>query len=104
MINGMFNQLNTKEDYYLAMQLFEPSRYVQIFQDLLDTRVMWVKDSELSDSESGVSDTTHKIVIVPQVGGGQKYYQYILQDDPEAKIYKLGFTLDEVRNIIDSVT
>ena len=101
MQSGIFPPLNTKEDYYLAIQT-NSSNYKQLFQDLLDTRVMWVKERELSSPTEGITDSTHKVIVVPQVGGVSKVYQYALQENTEAKIFKLGFTVTEVMAIVAS--
>ena len=100
MQSGIFPPLNTKADYYLMIQTHS-SKYKQVFQDLLDTRVQWVKTNVLNSTSEGIVDATHKIVIVPRVGGGRDIYQYVLEEDTNAKMYKLGFEVSEIYNILN---
>lgn len=97
----IYPPLNTKADYYLCLQLFGDS-CKQIFQDLLDTRVMWIQTGILSSASEGTTDSTHKIITVPQTGSTPIIYQYELTENSEAKIFKLGFTVSEVSAIINS--
>lgn len=91
---GYPNTLNSREDYEYVKNHFPKSMWEQDFKNLLNTKE-WFNQGEIVST--GKSDSTHKVVTDDQTG---KRYQYELVDDPNSKIYQLGYTVEEVERII----
>lgn len=86
--------LNTKADYEYVRTHFPKNKWEKDFKALLETDE-WFNLGEITGD--GTTDDTHKVVTDEQAG---KKYQYELKDNPDAKIYRLGYTKDEVNAIL----
>lgn len=95
-MRGYPKWLNNKADYEYVRANFSKAQWSKDFQKLLDTRVEWFNVGEVIKGD-GVTDGTHKVVKDEQTG---KLYQYELRDNPNAKIYRIGYTVDEVTAIL----
>lgn len=93
---GYPKHLNTKEDYEYVRTNFPKEQWKADFQDLLDSRCDWFNDGVVEGQ--GITDDTHKVVTDTQEN---KSYQYVYKDNPSAKIHQIGYTVDEVTNIIN---
>ncbi|CAK02287.1 hypothetical protein [Bartonella tribocorum] len=97
--------LNSKEDY-LNMLSFDKIETVRRLEMLLSTRFYWVFVKELSEGEEGIEDDTHRVCVETEtpvdLDGPSiaKRYQYELQESEYAPIFKLGFRVDEVEQLI----
>lgn len=100
-MKGYPSSLNTKEDYLYVRANFPREQWLPDFQHLLDSRKDWFFVSHLPDKESGVTDDTHKVVESQDMDSDTVTYdQYELRDNPTAKIYRLGFTVEEVEELM----
>jgi hypothetical protein len=70
-------------------------------QNLLEGRFYFVKDHELETDDLGVTDATHRVdeertpdpnEPMNTESGTITRYQMLLQEDPNAFIFKIGFT------------
>lgn len=88
--------LNTKQDYlnYLTVQPEETKKELQL---LLKTRFVWKTTAILSAADVGVSDDTHRVV-----GEEPDRHQQEYVEDENAKIFRIGFTVAEVEEIINA--
>lgn len=86
--------LNTKQDY-LNYLTYKPEIAKKELQLLLDTRTVWQTTAILDDAAAGVEDDTHRVT-----GEAGEYRQQVLVEDPNAKIFRLGFTVKEVEEIL----
>lgn len=86
--------LNTKQDYlnYLTVQ---PEATKKELQLLLDTRYAWQTTGILAASEAGVTDDTHRVI-----GEEPERMQQVLIEDENAKIFRIGFTVAEIKEIL----
>lgn len=86
--------LNTKQDYlnYLTVQ---PEATKKELQLLLDTRYTWQTTGILAASEAGVTDDTHRVI-----GEEPERMQQVLIEDENAKIFRIGFTVAEIEEIL----
>lgn len=102
-MKGYPKNLNTKEDYLYAAQNFPKEMWGKDFQNLLSSESDWMYAGELPNKAAGVEDIYHRIEenTDPQTGA-ISYTQYEWKSNPDAKIYRLGFTIAEVQNIIDN--
>ena len=101
-MKGKPKHLNSKEDYLYAREHYEESFWRPQFQALLDGRWCWYYVSDLESAEAGVTDDTHKVVEMTNSGesGETKYAQYELRENPTAKIFRIGFTVEEVEALM----
>ncbi|WP_175869620.1 hypothetical protein [Bartonella gabonensis] len=97
--------LNSKEDY-LNMLSFDKAETVRRLEMLLSTRFYWVFIKELSEGEEGVEDDTHKVVLITEMPSDLKgdfvvkRCQYELQESEYAPLFQLGFSVEEVEQLI----
>ncbi len=103
-MRGYPKTLNTKEDYAYVKENFPEGQWKPDYQKLLDSMNDWVPVGKLDSEEGGTVDDTHKVTEENNVGeGGEKtYVQWELQKIPTCKLYRLGFTEEEVRAAIDT--
>lgn len=88
--------LNTKQDYlnYLS---FYPEKAKKELQLLLDTRYIWQTTAVLNDSAAGVEDDTHRVIGE----AGERMQQQLIEDE-NAKLFIIGFTVEEVKEILNN--
>ena len=100
-MKGFPKNLNTKEDYLYIKEHFERNLWVPEFQKLLDTTSDWFFVKNLDTAEDGITDDTHKVVET-EISSDEPTVisQYEFRENPDAKLYKLGFTVEEVQQLI----
>lgn len=91
--------LETKADYFYVVDFFDKTDWESDFQTLLDDRLVWINVGELDIPEDGIIDELHEIREIDGI-----YYQYEYREDPNSKLFKLGFTIDEIKKIIEDET
>lgn len=100
-MKGYPKTLNTKEDYLYVKEHFDRSQWLPEFQKLLDTRFGWFFEKHLDKESDGINDDTHKVVTLEiDSENPTAYDQYEYRENPQAKIFQLGFTVEEVSEII----
>lgn len=97
---GYPSTLNDRADYEYVRENFPKSEWKQDFQDLLDTVYEWFNIGKLKDGEEGVTDETHKVVDGGTEEGESERYQFEYKENPNARIFQLGYTVDEVKAIL----
>lgn len=95
-MRGFPKTLSSKEDYLYVKEHFDREQWVPEFQALLDARMVWMPTGTVADESAGVTDATRKVVVDEQADP-KTYTQYELQENPDAKIFRLGFTVAEVQ-------
>ena len=107
--------LNTKEDYQNLMAMPETVVTTEekkaALNDLLANVKEWMFVKELASEEEGITDETHKVVIseptpdsLPEgVEPTKTYMQYEFTKNPGARIFLLGFTVEEVQAMLASL-
>jgi hypothetical protein len=94
-MRGNPKHLNTKFDYeYIKNQNL--SGWQAQYQALLDTRLNWFKTLDLAPEDAGITDATHRVRTETDLDGVTIKYQQELQEDPNCKLFRLGFTQAEV--------
>lgn len=101
-MKGIPKHLNTKFDYEYIRKNFPKEQYIPFFEELLKSRTAWFFVKELQDGEIGLSDDTHKIEIQLGMNEGEKSkrYQYELRENPNSLLNSVGYTVEEVQEII----
>ena len=95
-MNGMPKVLNTKKDYLNCLGLFPAETKVEL-QRLLDDRMIWSCIGEIGEESYPIVDATHKVIADEQTGVLNQY-EYI--EDAQAKMFRLGFTVEEIEELI----
>ena len=98
-MRGIPKHLNTKFDYeYIKNQ--NMFGWQTQYQALLDTRLNWFKTADLSPEDTGVTDAAHRVRTETDLDGTTTKYQQELQEDPNCKLFRLGFTQAEVETAL----
>lgn len=97
-MNGYPSYINNKEDVLNLLDI-DAKRTRAYLQELLDTKDVWLMTRKLEAGEQGIEDETHKVVVNddPETKDIIERYQYEFMEDPNGPIFRLGFTVDEVR-------
>ena len=95
-MQGFPKYLNTKQDYLNCLQDF-PEETKKELQNLIDSRYSWTITKVLAESDAGVTDNTHKVI---ENNGEKLQYEYV--EDNNAKIFRLDFTVNEVKDLINA--
>jgi hypothetical protein len=93
---GFPKVLNTKQDYLNCLTDY-PEQTKEQLQALLDERFAWEDKGEIEVGDMPIEDDTHKIVEDKETG---KKNQYELVESPNAKIFRIGFTVAEVEELL----
>ncbi len=96
-MKGIPKHLATRQDYLNIKDWFEKSEWGPRFQELINNRYIWVEVGPIEGD--GVTDDTHK-VSMGIVEGEDAPVQLELQEDPNAKIFRLGFTVSEIESYL----
>lgn len=100
-MNGYPKRLNSKKDYLYVRENFPREQWLPDFQALLDSYMDWFWVKDLESKDEGIEDETHKIVETQEMESEEvKYAQYELQENPTAKIFRIGFTVEEVEELM----
>lgn len=102
-MRGLPNVLNTKEDVYTCHALalvgeLDKEGLKQKIQDLLSDEKVWVYKEEVLDTYT--PSTNEKIMTHTDEAGNTKYVCYVLQNNPHARYLQMGFTKEELINLI----
>ena len=81
--------LNTRFDYEYVKDSFD--NWKEYWQELYDSRMIWA-NVELV----GLEDETHRLIQSQDDDGNPITIQQELQVDPNAKLFRIGFTEGEV--------
>lgn len=92
--------LNTKEDYEFVRANFPKEQWASDFKALLNERYEWFNLGEIEGE--GVTDDTHKVVEDKRDDETVVRYQYEYKENENARIYRLGYTVEEVENILNA--
>lgn len=93
------SHFSTKQDVMMNLKMF-PAQAKQKLQELYNDRYTWVNIGDIEKREDGVEDENHIICEDNSADSTQKYYQMEKQIDPNAMIYRLGFTDNEILSIL----
>lgn len=100
-MKGFPKNLNTKHDYDYVRANFPPEMWIPEYEMLLASRTVWLPTGEVVNEAAGIVDATHKVEIEQQSEKDEiKYVQYELKENPDAKIFRLGFSVEEVESIL----
>jgi len=94
--------LNTKFDYEYVRQNFPERVWREKYQALLDERMQWLNTGKLEKKTDGVTaKDSKKIITNKKDDSTEEYYQYEYKEDPNSKMKRLGFSLEEVQSSLN---
>lgn len=100
-MRGFPKHLNSKQDFYNLINIY-PKQTKEEAQKLLDNRIGWITTERLKDTKTGMINDTHRIdEIKDEEGNIVERYQVEYKEDPNARMFQLGFTVAEVEAIIN---
>ena len=102
-MKGMPKHWNTKKDVMVSLD-HSPDQTKAYLQTFVDGIEKWMTDRKLDEGESGIEDDTHKIKEIKDEETGEVVERYQLEwkEDPNCKLYRLGFTKDEAQSVINA--
>jgi hypothetical protein len=90
-MKGFPKFINSAEDV-TNLKVTHPTDLKAYLQDILDFKDQWMMTAKLSTNAAGVTDATHKVVENKDLAGVLvDRYQYELTEDPNCRIFALGF-------------
>lgn len=101
-MRGFPKHLNSKQDYLYVIQEFPPEQWLPRLQSLLYERFAWLPTGKLADGDNGVTDDTHRVIEMHDETGQvvvERVQEHYIED-PNATIFRLGFTVEEVQAIL----
>ena len=98
-MKGFPKTLSSKEDYIYIKDNFPAEQWKLHWQALLGGRFDWFNVGAVDPP--GVVDDTHKVEVSQEEGQEPVYYQYEWRENPDAKIFRIGFTVAEVEAALE---
>lgn len=100
-MQGFPKYFGTKQDVLNCMDDFAKETK-NFLQELLDTKDVWIMTNKLDTSDNGIVDDTHKVVEVTDniTAEIKEKYQYELMEDRNGTIFRLGFSVQEVEELV----
>ena len=98
-MKGYPKYFNTKEDILNCLPLF-PNKVKTYLQQLLAETENWVLIGKIENE--GITDAKHKVVSVfdTETKEIKEKYQYEFKINLNCMLFKFGFTIDEVKKLL----
>lgn len=93
-MRGFPKTISTQTDVQNLFQLY-PDETREYLQKLLDTRFVWRSTGAITEGASGIQDSSHRVM---RTESGLE--QFELVEDENAKIFRIGFTVSEVEEML----
>jgi len=101
-MRGFPKVLNSRQDYENIVSDFGYTEKVKrAYQGLLNTAEKYKFDKELAAESERTGPAPEYKVMTQEEEGTEKIVQFKLVDNPNGKIFRLGFTIEEVQEVID---
>jgi hypothetical protein len=97
-MQGFPKVIQTRHDVEVLL-LTHPIEIKAFLSELCNDILQWYPSGELIGVE-GITDDTHKVVTEEREGVEYKT-QYELKENPDCKLYQMGYTIEEVNVIIN---
>ncbi|MFI9653045.1 hypothetical protein [Guyparkeria halopsychrophila] len=103
-MRGFPNRFNTRQDVDNAFAV-DPEQTAGRLQMMIDHRHNWHITAALADTETGVTDSTHRVrEDTDESGAVVERYQEEWREDPHATLFRLGLTVAEAKQMIQEAT
>ena len=104
-MRGAAKHFNTAIDVENSLKV-DKEGTKKVLRALLEGRFIWTDTGPLEEDEEGVTDETHKIVLVGEEEGGEnrepRPHQFELQEDPNAWMFKIGLTVEKINAYLEA--
>ena len=100
-MKGAPKNYNTRFDVEYCLEHYPEEAKAFLTQKLTEVK-QWLVTGKLKDGETGKTSDTHKVVEVQDTITKEvkERYQHEYKDDPNCKLFKLGFTVKEAEDIL----
>jgi hypothetical protein len=100
-MKGFPKHINTKQDVTNLIEEF-PVETKAFMKKCLDERKVWLTTGKLASGVAGVMDATHRIAEITDDATKQvvERYQEEFKDDPNCKLFRLGFNVAEAEALL----
>ncbi len=101
-----YTDIATKYDVENLKGIF-PKETKKFLETLKNDRFIWICTNILGENETGITDATHKVVETKETTEENSAIirqQLELQEDPNARIFRMGYTLEQVDELIESLS
>lgn len=108
-----YTDISTKYDVENLKSTF-PKETKAFLESLMNDRFIWISLGILANKEDGVTDDTHRVVEIKETEPGPsedeptievtKYSQQELVEDENARIFRMGYTVEDVEILIESLS
>ena len=100
-MKGFPKYFNTKQDVLNVIEEY-PLETKAFVKKCLDERKGWITTGKIADGVAGIADDTHRVAECKDDASGlvTERYQEEFMDDPNCKLFRLGFTVEEVEELI----
>jgi hypothetical protein len=101
-MRGFPKVLNSRQDYENVVNDFGYTAKVKrAYEGLLNTAEKYEFDKELAAESDRTGPAPEYKVMTQEEEGKEKIVQFKLVDNLNGKIFRLGFTVEEVQEVID---
>jgi hypothetical protein len=102
-MRGFPKYLNTKKDYENVLKEFGYTKKVKnAYKGLLNSTEKYIFDKELnSKNERNGKFPDFKVMTEKKEDGSEKIIQFKKVKNEKGKLFKLGFTIEEVKEVIN---
>jgi hypothetical protein len=101
-MRGFPKVLNSRQDYKNVVNDFGYTAKVKrAYEGLLNTAEKYEFDKELAAESDRTGPAPEYKVMTQEEEGKEKIVQFKLVDNLNGKIFRLGFTVEEVQEVID---
>ena len=102
-MRGFPESFATKQDYLNGIATY-PEKTKAELRRLIAGRFEFVQTGVLAEGEEGVEDESHKVLITQETDSEgrtfEKRVQFELREDANARLFRLGFTLEEAERLV----
>lgn len=93
-MRGFPKTISTKIDVQNLFQLY-PDETREYLQKLLDTRFIWRSTGTIAEGAAGIQDAVRRVM---RTESGIEQFELI--EDENAKIFRMGFSVEEVEEML----
>ncbi len=93
-MRGFPQTIGSRKDIENLYSLY-PEETRTYLQRLLDNRYIWSRTGPIAEGSAGIQDATHRVM---RTESGLE--QFELVEDANAKIFRLGFTVSELEEML----
>ena len=104
-MRGAAKHFNTAIDVENSLKV-DKEGTKKVLRSLLEGRFIWTDTGALPEDEEGVTDETHKVVLMGEGESGEnqetRLHQFELQEDPNAWMFQIGLTVEKINRYLEA--